>query len=118
MLIVFSNKPITTHIFASWSISVMISSLNDYRKPLVNHVQSLSHALLNKMPILSPVQPVSTTIMAPKFNTTHVSNACTLSRHACTLVQPDFMCDLYTPCPHMVIHTYVRILLQNGSLCR
>ena len=42
MLIVFTNKPITTHIFGSWSISVMILSINDCRKSLLNHAQSLS----------------------------------------------------------------------------
>ena len=107
---------ITTHTFASWSISVMVSSPNDCRKPLVNHVQNLSLSKIttctlvhcsSKMPILSPVQPVSATIMAHKFNATHMSSACVLSRHACTLVRPDFLCELYMPCPHIMIHTHV-----------
>ena len=39
-----ANKSITTHGFTSWSVSVMISSLNDYRKPLLNRAGSLSLA--------------------------------------------------------------------------
>ena len=45
VIIALANKSITTNGFTSWSISVMISSLNDYRKPLLNYVGSLS--LLN-----------------------------------------------------------------------
>ena len=36
VIIALANKSITTNGFTSWSISVMISSLNDYRKPLLN----------------------------------------------------------------------------------
>ena len=39
-----ANKSITTYGFTSWSVSVMISSLNDYRKPVLNRVGSLSLA--------------------------------------------------------------------------
>ena len=47
-----ANKSITTHGFTSWSVSVMISNLNDYRKPVFNRAgslylsQKLSHAQL------------------------------------------------------------------------
>ena len=41
---VLVNKSITTHGFASWSVSVMISSLSDYRKPVLNRAGSLSLA--------------------------------------------------------------------------
>ena len=37
-----ANKSITMHGFTSWSVSVMISSLNDYRKPFLNCVGRLS----------------------------------------------------------------------------
>ena len=36
-----ANKSITTHGFTSWSVSVMISSINDYRKPVFNRAASL-----------------------------------------------------------------------------
>ena len=39
-----ANKSITTNGFTSWSVSVMISSLNDYRKPVLNRADSLSLA--------------------------------------------------------------------------
>ena len=39
-----ANKSITTYGFTSWSVSVMISSLNDYRKPVLNRAGSLSLA--------------------------------------------------------------------------
>ena len=42
VIIALANKSITTNGFTSWSVSVMISSLNDYRKPLLNYVGSLS----------------------------------------------------------------------------
>ena len=45
MIIALVNKSITANGFTSWSVSVMISSLNDYKKPLLNYVGSLS--LLN-----------------------------------------------------------------------
>ena len=42
MINVLANKSIMIHGFTSWSVSVMISSLNDYyRKPVLNHVRSL-----------------------------------------------------------------------------
>ena len=37
-----ANKSIMMCGFTSWSVSVMISSLNDYRKPLLKDVGSLS----------------------------------------------------------------------------
>ena len=37
-----ANKSITGHDFTLWSVSVMISSLNDYRQQLLNRVGSLS----------------------------------------------------------------------------
>ena len=40
--IALPSKFKTTNGFISWSVSVMISSLNDYRKPLLNYVGSLS----------------------------------------------------------------------------
>ena len=39
-----ANKSITTHGFTLWSVSVMISSLNDYTKPVLNRAGSLSLA--------------------------------------------------------------------------
>ena len=42
VIIALPNKSITTNGFTSWSVSVMISSLNDYRKPLLNYVGSIS----------------------------------------------------------------------------
>ena len=36
------NKSIMTHGFTSWSVSVMISSLKDYRQLHLNHVGNLS----------------------------------------------------------------------------
>ena len=39
-----ANKSITTNGFTSWSVSVMISSLKDYRKPVLNRADSLSLA--------------------------------------------------------------------------
>ena len=42
VIIVLANKSIITNGFTLWSVSVMISSLNDYRKPLLNCVGSLS----------------------------------------------------------------------------
>ena len=42
VIIALANESITTNGFTSWSVSVMISSLNDYRKPLLNYVGSLS----------------------------------------------------------------------------
>ena len=38
---ILANKSITTCGSTSWSVSAMISSLNDYRKPLLNCVGSL-----------------------------------------------------------------------------
>ena len=74
MIIALANESVMTNGFTSWSVSVMISSLNDYRKPLLNYVGSLS--LLNittraiemtgftihqKKRIFSPFQPISAT---------------------------------------------------------
>ena len=42
MIIALANKSITTNGFTSWSVLVMISSVNDYTKPLLNCVGSLS----------------------------------------------------------------------------
>ena len=42
VIIALVNRFVTTNGFTSWSVSVMISSLNDYRKPLLNYVRSLS----------------------------------------------------------------------------
>ena len=42
VIIVLANKSITTHNFTLLSVWVMISSLNDYWKPLLNRVWSLS----------------------------------------------------------------------------
>ena len=42
MIIALADESVTTNGFTSWSVSVMISSLNDYRKPLLNYVGSLS----------------------------------------------------------------------------
>ena len=42
MIIVLANKSITMHSFTLLSVSLMVSSLNDYWKPLLNHVGSLS----------------------------------------------------------------------------
>ena len=39
-----ANKSITMHGFTSWSVSVMILSLSDHRKPLLNRAGSLSLA--------------------------------------------------------------------------
>ena len=39
-----ANESITTYGFTSCSVSVMISSLNDYRKPVLNRVGSLTLA--------------------------------------------------------------------------
>ena len=36
MIIALANESVLTIGFTSWSVSVMISSLNDYRKPLLN----------------------------------------------------------------------------------
>ena len=41
---VLVNESIMTHGFTSWSVSVIISSVNDYRKPVLNRVGSLSLA--------------------------------------------------------------------------
>ena len=64
-----ANKSITTHGFTSWSVSVMISSLNDYRIPVLNRAGSLSVAKITTratesihqecMRFLSLVQPTS-----------------------------------------------------------
>ena len=51
--------------FASWSVSVMISNLNDYKKPVLNRADSLSLAKIitrtteTRMRFLSLVQPIS-----------------------------------------------------------
>ena len=42
VIIALANESVTKNGFTSWSVSVMISSLNDYRKPLLNYVGSLS----------------------------------------------------------------------------
>ena len=42
VIIALANGFVTTNGFTSWSVSVMISSLNDYRKPLLNYVGTLS----------------------------------------------------------------------------
>ena len=42
VIIVLANKSITTRSFSLLSVSMMISSLNDYWKPLLNRVGSLS----------------------------------------------------------------------------
>ena len=42
VIIALANESVTTNGFTSWLVSVMISSLNDYRKPLLNYVGSLS----------------------------------------------------------------------------
>ena len=41
-----ANKSITMYGFTSWSVSVMISSLSDYRKPVLNRAGSLSLAII------------------------------------------------------------------------
>ena len=46
VIIALANKSITTNGFTSWSVSVMISSLNDYRKQLLNYVGSLSLSII------------------------------------------------------------------------
>ena len=73
VIIVLVNKSITTCNFTLLSVSVMISSPNDYWKPLLNCVGSLSFSKLlhtpwndrlyysSKKSILSPVQPTSAT---------------------------------------------------------
>ena len=48
VIIVLANKSITTCSFTFLSISVMIPSLNDYWKLLLNRVGSLSRNLLHK----------------------------------------------------------------------
>ena len=48
--IVLANKSITTHGFTLLSLSVMISSLNDYWKPLLNRVGNLSLSILLHAP--------------------------------------------------------------------
>ena len=42
VIIVLANKFIMTRSFTLLSVSVMMSSLSDYLKPLLNHVGSLS----------------------------------------------------------------------------
>ena len=42
MIIVLANKSITMHSITLLPVSAMISSLEDYWKPLLNHVESLS----------------------------------------------------------------------------
>ena len=42
VIIALANESVTMNGFTSWSVSVMISSLNDHRKPLLNYVGSLS----------------------------------------------------------------------------
>ena len=69
VIIFLANKSITTNGFTSWSVSV-----NDYRKPLLNHVGSLSlsnittraiemtgFTIHQKKRIFSPLQPTSAT---------------------------------------------------------
>ena len=118
MLIVFTNKPITTHIFASWSILVMISSLNDYRNLLLNHVQSLS---LSKLTTCTIEVTSSLSIKNANSQPNPASFSYSYSpqvhatQHAChTYVHFQGMrthlrgqCELYMPCPHIVIHTHV-----------
>ena len=42
LIIALANEFVTTNGFTSWSVSAMISSLNDHRKLLLNYVGSLS----------------------------------------------------------------------------
>ena len=43
MINILSNKSIMTSGFTSFSVSVMNSSVNDYRKPLLNRMESIQY---------------------------------------------------------------------------
>ena len=91
----------------------MVSGLNDYRKPLVNHVhtylcQSLPHALWFTVHQKYQFSVQSSQFQLQLWPTSSTQHTCQthvyfqgMCAHLCSL------CELYMPCPHMVIHTYV-----------